>query len=189
MANCLAPGYIKLFYTSNGHTHVQTIPVKPASVAPNFDLTKKGGGTVDQNTAIVGLIAVMAPFFYTADSFTGWEAYTQADCAHAPVFQNNGTIVGVSGTNTHIDYPWVQMLMTFKSVGGGRARFQMMEGATAQDIKIDLAGTTDAALVALRDYITGASSWLTARDNTFINVPIRFITKLNDELRKKYLNP
>lgn len=186
MANCLAPGYIRIAYNSNSHDHHMTIPVLPDSVAPNFNLQKKGGGTVSQATAINALIALMLPAFTAADSFTSWEAFTQANCASAPVFQNGGSItaVGSSGGSTK---EWVQTLLTFRSAAGGRGKLLWLEGVSANDTHAPLVPGGGTTLDAIADYVVSANSWLVARDNTFLNVMLNYTTKTNDTLRKKYL--
>ena len=187
MANCLAPGYLRIAYNSNGHDHHMTIPVLPDGAAPNFLLQKKGGGTVVQATAISQLLTLLQPAFTASDHFTGWEAFTQADCDSAPVFQNGGSIstVGTSGGAT---VPWVQTLLTFKSVGGGRGKLLWLEGVSANNQHAALVPAGGTTLDAVADYVIGSSSWLVARDNTFMNVMLNFTTKTNDTLRKKFLS-
>lgn len=184
--NCLAPGYIKIFYTANGHDHVMTIPCAPTDDVPNFDMEIRAGGNVDQETGIGELLDVVVPFFETATTFNGWEAYTQADCDSAPVFQNNGVLTSVNGTNVGAAADWYQATLTFKTFLGGRGRFQMMEGAFGANQHLPIVGI-GGIVEALSDYLTGTTTWVQARDNSNLKVPINYTTKMNDTLRKKYL--
>ena len=188
MANCLAPGYLKLFYTSNGHDHVQTLPVKPASVSTGFALNKSGGGTITQVDFFAAWLDLIRPFFHTTDSFTGWEAFTQADCSHAPVFQNDGTFSSENGSSGSADVQWTQADFTFKTALGGRFKITLLETTQAPDQKSALAGLTG-SWGDLRDYLIGVDSAVWARDNQPPAIPLNFVTKTNDALRKKYLHP
>src|SRR5664279_6541584 len=98
MPNCLAPGFVRFHYTSNGHQHTMTIPVEPLSVTSNFNVRCKDGSNVSQSDALDALIAVVAPFFHTTDTFDGADWFTQADCASVPVWQNAFPLVGDVGT-------------------------------------------------------------------------------------------
>jgi len=187
--NCLAPGFMRLFYESNGHNHQMVLPVIPNTVAPSFLLRKKGGGTISQSDAVVALWSVVSPIFADADTLSGWEAFTQADCASAPVFQNPGTAVGLVGSSGIADQQWVQAVLTFKTVAGGRGRFTLLEQANAQDQKASLSSLSATPVGDLVDYLTGADSWVVARDGSYLGLPLNFVTKVNDALRKKFLNP
>jgi len=187
--NCLAPGYIKLFYSSNGHAHVQTIPVKPASVAANFHVLTKDNTNIDMAAAMTAFYAVWKPFFPATDSLDSFEQYTQANCASAPVFQGTGTLVGLVGTAGGANVPWAQCDLTFKSAAGGRGIFKMLENVLAVDSKTDLNSYGASPEGDLRDYLIGSSSWFLARDGSYLSRPINLVTKTNDALRRKYLNP
>lgn len=187
--NCLAPGYIKLFYSSNGHDHVQTIPVKPASVVANFHVLTKDGTNIDMAAAMTAFYAVWSPFFTADDALTGFEQFTQANCASAPVFQGNGELVGLVGTGDPPNVQWAQADFTFKSTLGGRGLFKLLEGKTVLDTKAALGTFTGDAIADMRDYLTGDASWFLCRDGGYLGVPLNYVTKVNDALRKKFLNP
>jgi hypothetical protein len=186
--NCLAPGYVRITYHSNGHEHHMTLPVIPDTVAPDFAFVKRGGGTVSQASAMLALYAVLAPLFLSTDTFDGWEAFTQADCASLPLFQNNGTFGTAPGTGTGTNKKWVQAVMTFKSTLGGRGKFTILESLIGQDLKDALSSETGVT-GDLRDYVMASDTWIATRDNGYNAVPLNLVTKINDQLRKKYLNP
>ncbi len=188
-SNCLAPGYVKIFYSSNGHSHTQTLPVKPASVVSNFHLLTKDGTNVAIADALEAYYAVWAGFFATGDTMDGFEQYTQANCASAPVFQGAGTLTGFIGASGSADVQWGQADFTFKSAGGGRGLLKLLETPLPVDTKSALNSYVSGTIRDFVDYLIGDSSWILARDNTYLSRPINLVTKTNDALRKKFLAP
>jgi hypothetical protein len=188
MANCLAPGFIRLFYTSNSHPHVQVIPVSPSGSGGSIQLTQKNGSLVDWDTAMISYVALARAIFHTADTFDSAEIFTQADCDSAPVFQDNMTFSGINGTQTPADVPWSQDVMTFRTVGGGRAKLQFMETVYAVDLHVPIPGGSGSETDAIAAFATGSTSFITGRDNTYLAAPLNQTTKTNDQLRKKFLD-
>jgi len=188
MANCLAPGYVKISYFSHGEDHVLTLPVLPASVGLGFEVVRYNGSNVAVATAVAELLAILKAEYTSADEFTGWEQYTQADCSALPVFQGAGTLA-LAGTSGGTTAPYGQALLTFKTTNGGRGKFQWMEATQPPDQKvaIDITGSGNPDLLAA--YLVGATSWIYARDNGKLVFPLNFVTKTNDKLRKKELHP
>lgn len=188
MANCLAPGYAKLAYHANGHDHVLTLPINPSGSGTGLSLIKKGGGTISRTDALTALLAVVVPLFHTTDSFSNVDWFLQADCDSAPVFQTSSTLVGIVGTSSAADQAWVQALITFRTQGGGRGKFQLMEGIMPADRR-GASPTFDGytQIQDLAEYLVSADSWIYARDNTYLAAALNLTTKINDELRKKYL--
>lgn len=184
--NCLAPAYLKVYYTSNGHEHVMTLPVKNDGTGADFDLILYDDTTESQAEAMTDLVTLLQPLFNEADSFAGWEAYTQADCESAPVFRNAGTFTSIEGSNPSADEPWSQGVMTFKTSAGGRGRFQLMEGVFNPNSKL-AAPTFTGALEDLRDFLVGNTSFIYGRDNGKLLLPLNWVTKINDKLRDKFL--
>jgi len=178
-----------MFYTSNGHDHVQTLPVKPVSSVDNFLLRQKAGGSINLADAVAALYAVWNPFFPVTDSISGFESYTQADCASAPVLRETGDAVGLVGTSVNANIQWQQADFTFKSSAGGRGIFKPLEATFDPDQKDALSTFTSGIIFDLYSYLVGDDSWITARDNFYLQRSLNLVTKTNDALRKKYLNP
>lgn len=187
MANCLAPGYAKLDYQSNGHQHVMTLPVIPSGSGGSIVFEKKGGGTTTPLNAWDALADVLLPFFATGDSFNAITVFTQADCDSAPVFQYTSVLTGQNGTAGGSDVPWVQTVLTFRSQDGGRGKFQFMESNEPNNQHFALSSVSTGAVHDLAVYLTSNDSWIAARDNSFLASALNLTSKTNDELRKKFL--
>lgn len=186
MANCLAPGFFRLFYNSNGHDHVLTAGIDPGNPTASIWNTR-GGSTNAFDAALDDFVALLRPWFNASDSFSGAEVYTQADCDSAPVFQFAYDLGGpLAGTSGVADVPWSQASLTFKAAAGGKFRLQLMEQRVAVDENENLP-TGSAFVDNLVDWIMSGDNVLFARNNTFPVLPLHLVTKTNDKLREKYL--
>lgn len=189
--NCLAPGFIKLFYNSNGHEHTMTLNVSPANSTASI-LNTRSAGTQAFDAAIDAIVANFKGMFNVADHFTGAEVYTQADCTSLPVFRFAYDLGGpVAGTNAGADHQWQQCDLTFRSANGGKMKLRFLESAE-QENDLKLANSAYSAGTAVRvvtDYLFFSGSVVTARDNSFPAFALNVVTKVNDTLRKTFLNP
>jgi len=190
MANCLAPGFIKLTYTANGHQHIQVVGIYPDNSTGSI-LRTAGGSTNAFDAAIDAFVAKFAALFDTSSHYDGAELYTQADCSSAPVLQFVYDLGGpVAGTGPGTAKQWQQNALTFKTSLGGRFKLQFMESSiSANDSKAALSSFSADGIANLRDYVLGSSNVLYARDNSWPAFGLNRVTKTNDKLRKKFLNP
>lgn len=188
--NSLSPGYLKVFYTSNGHPHIQVLPVNPVAPAgAGTNLIDSGGSSQLWTSAVADLALIMKPFFHTTSSIDTAEIWTQATPTSIPLFQAS-TTVAVSGTATPPDIPFSQVRFSFRTTAGGKAVYQLMETRFTIDQKLSAPLYGGAAeLQAVDSYLTGSSCVVWGRDNHYISSGIRYVSKINDGLRKKYLNP
>jgi hypothetical protein len=187
--NCLAPGFIKLFYTSNSHPHVQTIGINPQNTTGSI-LTTKGGTTNAFDAAIDDIVALFKAMIKTTGSYTGAELYTQADCSSAPVFRFAYDLGGAqAGTASGATQVYQQLDMTYRTQLGGRFKLMFMEGAIeVNDVKQPV-GVYSGAIAAINAYLASDDNVIYARDNSYSGFALNVVTKVNDALRKKYLNP
>lgn len=188
MANCLAPGYCVIHYTSNGNPHKLTIPVQPSGSGDTIAFVEKAGAIVDAQTEVDALLTLLAPVFHTADTFDSFEVFTQADCESAPVFQRIGTPTVTAGTGSSADVPWSQVVLTFKDAQGQRGKFQVMEANQPVDQKVAISALTG-HFATIAAYLIGSTSWALSRNNHYLTTGLNFVTKTNDRLRKAFLNP
>lgn len=187
--NCLAPAYAQVLYNSNGHDHVQRLPLKNVD-AGMVNVHEKDGTSTALDGAILIYLNKLAAILDVTAVINGVEFYTQADCTSAPVFVRNYPIgAAIPGTEAAAVVPWTQIVMTFKTTLGGRFKLQIMEVPYAPDQKLPLGGGVDANVDAMTAYLLSASEIVAAYDGGFPSVQLNFVSKINDTLRKKYLNP
>lgn len=184
--NSLYPGFIKYFYTSAGHPHVMTQPVKPyAAVGGEYFLPSKTNVVgVVWTSWVEDFVVEWKKWFPTTASMGRAELWTMASPTAEPVFIAS-EIIGEAGVNGSTASLYTQAQMTFRSQTGGLFRLQLMEPTLGANLEyyppmIDYFGTMAALL-------TGDDSPVVARDGGFLNAPIRLLTKTNDKLREKYL--
>lgn len=188
--NSLSPGFLKIFYTSNGHPHVQTLPVNPVAPAgAATNLLDKSGASQLWTSAVADLVLIMKAVLHTTDSIDTAEIWTQASPTAVPIFQASSAI-GVNGTSASVDQPFSQLRFSFRTSLGGRGVYTVLEGVTAPDQKFPapLYGAV-AAFAAIDAYLTGVNSVVWGRDNAYLSAGIRAVSKTNDTLRKAFLNP
>lgn len=182
-SNSLYPGFIRLVYTGNAHLHIQTIPIisiDPSGGSYNIGLR---GGTQDLWTdAIVDYITVAKPFLAAADDFVSASLWEVPTIGADPIFLEE-TMLGIAGTGgTAVANS--QTVITFRTNQGGLYRWYLMEGSNAVDVIVNppFAGAA-ATFVA---YMVGATSLVAGRDGGLLTSAVRYVTKINDALRKKY---
>lgn len=184
--NSLAPGFVIVFYSSNGHNHKHTIPIR----AP----IDTGGGiyTVMQtNLAAVALTTAMAtwataikPSFPATTTLQYWELWLKATPSADPIFAQTADL-SVVGTNGTAVVAYSQMIASYRTKEGGTGKVQLQEMSTAvnQLFKPPYSGS----MLTLVTYLLGTTNIYAGRDGGFpVSVP-KVSTKTNDKLRDKFL--
>jgi hypothetical protein len=186
--NSLYPGFIKLFYTSNTHGHLQVIPIQaPVDTGGGvWQVGKKGGANGLFSAEILTYVNVVKTLFPAASSFTFAELWTMASATADPVFQQtvNLAVAGTHGTGAQAN---AQLSVTFRSQAGGLYRGLFMESSYAVNVRDDapLGDASQNAYAAT--YAIANGSIVSARDGGFLTAVIRSLTKTNDKLREKFL--
>lgn len=184
----LAPGFIKLFYTSNTHPHEAIIPVRfdgtptPGSI-PN--VLQASGTPQAVGTALTALITVLKPYLHTSASYTGYEVYTKA-VGVDPVFVY-GDDLAIAGTGATAGTPYGQIVFSFRTAQGGIVKLYVMEPITAANTRNPIRTTSGAPLGALATFILGSTNPVIGRDGGIPIFGMFATSKVNDALRKKYL--
>lgn len=188
--NSLSPGFLKIFYTSNTHPHLQVLPVNPVAPAgAGTNLLDKSGASQLWTSAVADIVLFLKQYLDSASTIVSAEVWTQATPTSVPIFQAT-TALGVAGTAVGAAVPWAQVRQSFRAANGSRAVYQVMESVLAVDLKVSAPLYGGAAMLqASANYLTGSSSVVWSRDNSYLANGIRAVTKTNDKLRKKYLVP
>lgn len=188
----ISPAFIVLSYRSNGHPHKQVIPVSffhdtvptPGSDPVDCQLHCQAG-VVTFEDFISGLILVYAPVFKTTAAFLFAELYSKPTPDDDPLFISIREL-GVAGTSSSAESPYCRATYSLRSVSGGKASCVLMEG-------IFLTNVDDPAPIAagdradISDFIKDVNSAWKARDGGYIVACSRFLTKVDNVLRKRYV--
>lgn len=183
--NSLYPGFWKIHYTSNGHTHVMTVPVKPVNVGGVWFFQDKQGNTTAQlSAAATAYVTLIKPFMNTGSTFVDVEFWSMATPTSDPIFQET-VVLGIAGTSASATIAREQFSGAFRTVGGGLWRLYLMEAI----VQIDQVTNPpyNATYATLVNGLIGGQSYVAGRDGTFLSSCVRFVAKENDALRKKYL--
>lgn len=185
----LAPSWIKLLYTSNGHSHKALLPcgysaVPTPGVEP--DIINRIGGSLTATAAVTAYVAKIKPFFNTADQFNSFECYHQASPTAPPLFIFAGTL-GIAGTSASADITASEFVFTFKTAAPGGLKLYLMETVVSLNFQIDAPYTGSANESALNTYVLSNDNWITGRNNLMPLVGIRATSKMNDHLRRLYV--
>jgi hypothetical protein len=189
--NALGPSYVRLPYTSSGHTHVMQFGVatdyRPGDTGMP-DLNVSGGATGTMIECLDAFLTVLAPFFNVDDSFGPAELFYRAEPDDAPVWCYTAMPTVDAGSSIQLDNPWGQCSFSFRTRLGGKWRLQLMEGVWLRDFKQTYGGLVPAgAPKVLVDFLLGQESCLMGRDGAYPAVMLTWTSKVNDHLRRRYL--
>lgn len=187
MDRSLAPGFVRITYTGAGGLHHKILPVNlidgwVAGTEPQFQ--QKDGTPVDATSGITDYVNAWRTLMAASQNIGLAEVYAvDADTGEGTfVWGFSLSTVGVQALSSIAK---VGLQITFKLVGGGTYRDLTMEGPYAQDLNLRPPFIVDDPDDVLATYVTGDSSIVYGRDNTYPFAPLRFITKEYDALRKR----
>jgi len=185
--NDLAPGFVKLTYTTPYGTHTMTIPVDPYEFSSGvWYLRQKGNTTGQEWTFLVDAYCdELAPLMADESTFTEAVLYEKT-AGNAPIFRAAASI-GVAGTSTTASVQASQLKFTFRSAEGGIGYVVLLDSVYPPNQK--RVGPTfggDTAMADLATFLTGSGSIVLARDTSYPVAVLKSLTKTNDELRKQY---
>lgn len=189
MANDIAPGFVKIFYTSNSNPHVQTLPVDydASTPTPGNDpiLVQADGGTMTGSAAVAAWVAVFKTLFAATATFTGFEFYEKTP-GNDPTFVF-GDDLNIVGTNGGAVVPMEQVVYSFRTGAGGVLKIYGMEASVAVNVRLPLRVSSAAPHGAIATYLLSGDNFIVGRDNAFPISGIYVTSKLNDALRKRQL--
>lgn len=182
----LAPGFIIVYYTSNGHPHKHIIPVRDPQPAGGglWEVRRLDASFESVVTAMNTWATAIKPLFAAASNLAYWELWTKADEDADPIFRQTGAL-NVAGTSVLPLRPLDQIVFSYRTSEGGTGKLQFMEFAHNAGAKTT--PVYSGVLLSVSNYLVGSTSIYVGRDGGYpIQVPAIF-TKPNDFLRKKYV--
>lgn len=186
--NSLFPGFVKLFYTSNAHTHVQVIPVQVYSGVGGAWFLSEKASSVGRTwvTSITDYVTAFRSAIPNGATVNFAELWTMADATADPIFREstNFALAGTGGAGAAIANS--QVTIAYRSQNGGLYKWVSVENNIVVNT-IYQPPFTATQLVTLHTYLIGNTSCVSARDGGFLIAALRAISKTNDKLRKKFL--
>lgn len=189
--NSLAPGFVKLFYNSNGHVHLSVLQVKPFPTLAHpsgwgLDRADGVGSANSWETDITAYVTVLKANMHTSSTFTFAELWTKDTPEADPVFRATAAL-NIAGTNATAVQAFSQLAYTWRTADGGLLRTYQMEWAAGTSIDFELYPPYSGASLAIFNYLKGDSAVVFGRDNSRVIAGVRVLSKTNDALRKKYM--
>lgn len=187
--NSLYPGFVKLKYSSNTHTHFQVLPVLyDANPDPGDEpvFLTRNNTPVGMDTAVAAYIALIDNLFPAESSFIIAENWFYPTPESDPVFTYVMELgdTGASGTGVFANG---QLVVSFRTFAGGILKLYFMETVTGLATKDDFP-FANSAVDALADYLcSAATGWIVGRDGSHPISGLRALSKTNDALRKKFV--
>lgn len=186
--NSLHPGFVKIFYTSNGHPHEQVLPCNPSfdTSGGQWLVATRAGGSITWTSAVDAYVPFLQNFLDTASTVNYAELWTEDYPTPNRLFRGAHPI-GEAGVSVIAAFPYGQVVTTFRSQNGGLYRNYILEmGSTQVNDEFTPPFTGAPAVQNLATFLTGTSGWVLARDGGYPLAAIRALRKTNDALRKKY---
>jgi hypothetical protein len=186
--NDISPGFVKLYYNSGGRNHVQTLPVKPVSpiAGGSNDVYDAVGNPVSFFGAIATYAALLQNMLTSSDDIIRAELWSKPTPSDNPIFLQARDL-SLAGAGTSAGEDFVQTSLTMRSASGGLLRHSLQDTKYNNNI-VSSAPFSQGEITALVDYYLSDDAIVFARDGGRAITSIRFITKVNDAIRKKALD-
>lgn len=172
--------------------HTMTFDVLPiTTVVPGLDFSDieielRNGASSFLDVAVDALVAGLIALYPPSANIIRAELNYIPEATFAKTFMSSYPI-GEEGVNGDFDSQAAyQATYTFRSIGGGSARLQLMESSIVSNSKISYPYGS-AALNAIPDLLTATTGFMIARDNTFVFSNLHLSSGQNERLfRKRY---
>lgn len=143
----------------------------------NWDTT-----TQTADVTAEALLLLLAPFFHTSVNFTHVELWKYTTGTFESAFISAYSPVATTGGSSSLGtVPAQQIIMTFRTVGGGIAKLTIMEPTVSGSTRLSYP-TGTASYDNLMAYFAGVDQPFNARDNTRPFAPLRFMPGQNEKL-------
>lgn len=169
--------------------HTMTFDVLPVTtVVPGLDFSDieielRNGATSFLDVAVDALVAGLIALYPATANIIRAELNYIPEGTFAKTFISSFPI-GEEGTNVADSQVAYQATYTFRSIGGGSARLQLMESSIISNSKVSYPYGSS-ALNAIPDLLTAPTGFMIARDNTFVFSNLHLSSGQNERLFRK----
>ncbi len=188
----LSPGFVKFNYTAQNRPHHAIFPVQPyQAIGGSWFLSEKADSIGRLWTlGVTELFNVWNLFFKVTEfAFSGAELWSKPSVNDDPVFVEALAITPTT-TSATTGTLYNELVFTFRTQAGGILKLYLMDTIFNADVRSDAPSYGGNAIKSnFANYILSDASIVSGRDNSFAQVGLRAISKTNDAIRKKYLNP
>lgn len=191
--NYPGPYEVRIFYTVGGLTHSQRLSCdvavddEPGLPFSSYDVHRVGDTPLALDAAIDAYITLIKPFFQNTVTFTHAELWRYEPLTFNADFYSTYTI-NVVGTHASAAYNGGQLILTFRTLGGGVLKLNYMETSYQMGLPTGLSGAP-AAVQALVNFVLSTGNWIIARDTTYPFAFMRQFPGQNEAVARKRWRP
>lgn len=182
-------GFMLLFYGTGSNIHKMKRWVTVSTVGTpgtSHDLIDNDNSPVTFEAAIIRLMTPLKPLFSTTTDFISAELWSQPTDGDNPLFLQQYS-PGESGTSGSAVVLYSQQVISLNTTTGEKMLFYMMNLPGAINVVINFpvgAGT----LKTLVDFLASDQGFFITKTGGKVIGGKRFLTKTNDQLRRRGLN-
>jgi len=196
MPNLIGPNQIEILYRVNTtpnrehairfNTVVSGTPDNGLPIA-SYNLLKKGGGTVQADTAINLLWSFIRQFYHTGVTGFAVTLWKVASGTSARTFMSSMTLATPLGTSANAVLPMQQHTLTFRTANGGIQKVVMMENSlgTGEQRLTLLNNPAGSPAQKLASYMLSADNVTIGSDDSYVIAPLRELTGQNEHIVKR----
>jgi len=184
------PYIFQIPYTITGFSHKFEVncdvigDVSPGDAPDIVELRTKGEGPIPLDDCANELWTVLRTIFSTTTLASVYSLY-KANALNTDLeFITGGSLGIANGSNAATPALAQQGIFTLRSAGGHIAKLQVMETPIALNTRGPLGSLSGEAL-AIRNYALSSSSFIAARDRSFLIAPLNESWSQNEALSRK----
>lgn len=194
-ANFPGPYQLRIAYAVASRQHTQRLnlqlvsDVTPGTPFTNISVQNKSGGNAGTlDVLMLAWMTLCKPLFDdTLASFTGGELWKYTAGTNDAIFisSRDEAVVGTDAGNVNTAS---QGVLTFRTTNGGILRLDFMDINIIEAVS-DFPPFVNATVTAIANFVTGATNWLYARDNSYPASARGWFAGKNEALFKKVYRP
>lgn len=184
--NAKGPYEVRIPYISpDGYTHTLRLNAIVAGAAPEPGtdpddvILVTRGGSVSLSAGVNALWAIFRPRITPTTLASGFSFWKIPTGGGDPLFITAGDLTTPNGSSINAFRPNGQEIWTFRSAAGGIAKLVVMDAANPNNNRTPIPPADPIAT-----YMTGATSWVIARDDGYLIAPINVSVGENERLFK-----
>lgn len=191
--NYPGPYTLKIFYTFSSLEHVLQLNTTvlsspaPGTAFADMDIDDDILGSVDLETALDDLLAVLRPLFHSNTNFGRAELWKNVAESFEADFWSTIDI-SLAGTGATANTPAAEAIFVFRSYEGGVMKIHLEETFRALGVPLNYAGLTTAEQNFVNHIISGAGRYI-ARDTSKPFAFLRMYPGQSEAIFKKRYRP
>lgn len=179
-------GFPILIHEQRLNCQIDSAPV-PGETFDNITVLTRSGANIALDVAVDDWLVLIKPMFGTTTEFVLAELWKYAPDSFDATFISSYEILEL-GTGVGATQVAGQVIQTFRTINGGIMRLSFMESSIASGVS-QTPPFTPAVFNTIADFVTSASNWIYARDNSYPIARFKVNPGQNEALFKRRFRP